>query len=121
VKHGSTYDETAVEELKEETGMEGIDLQQLGKLVLIGFSGSGDEICRGWTAVYIGRSTLGVEDMRPEAGEVDRFQAFALEDILDAISGEVPLKDAGGKPALFSNTFTSAISHFAEDLRGIGC
>jgi isopentenyldiphosphate isomerase len=120
VKHGSTYDETAVEELKEETGLSRINLQQLGKLVLVASSGTGHEICRGWTAVYAGRSTGDVSDMRPQAGEVDRFQAFALEEILNAISGEIPLRDAGGKPVLFSTTFTSAISRFAESLRWLG-
>lgn len=118
VKYGSTYNETAVEELKEETGLSGIDLQQLGRLLLVAFSGAGDEICRGWTAVYAGRSTVEISDMRPQAGEVNRFEAFPLEEILDAISGEFLLRDAKGKPVLFSTTFTSAISRFAENLRG---
>jgi isopentenyldiphosphate isomerase len=117
VKYGSTYHDTAVEELREETKLEGIRLRLLGKLVLVAFSGSGEEVCRGWTSVFAGRFLGEISELRPEAGEVERFQAFPLDDVLRAVFGEVALRDATGRPVLFSTTFAGLVTRYAEKLR----
>ena len=119
VKYGSTYDETAAEELWEEAGLRGVRLRQLGKRVLVGFSEDGREVCRGWTAVYAGRSPVDVAELRPQAGEVTRFQAFSLDDVAAALRGETVLRDNDGAPVLFSTTFASAMSTYAGDLRSV--
>ena len=119
VKYGSTYDETAAEELWEEAGLRGVPLHQLGKRVLVGFSEDGREVCRGWAAVYAGRCPVDVAELRPQAGEVARFQAFSLDDVLAALGGETVLRDEAGAPVLFSVTFASALATYAEDLRSV--
>ncbi len=119
VKYGSTYDETAAEELWEEAGLRGVRLRQLGKRVLVGFSEDGREVCRGWTAVYAGRCPVDVAELRPQAGEVTRFQAFSLDNVTAALRGEAALRDDAGAPVLFSTTFAAAMSTYAEDLRSV--
>src|SRR5215213_196631 len=119
VKYGSTYDETAAEELWEEAGLRGVPLRPLGRRVLVGFSDDGREVCRGWPAVYAGRCPVDVAELRPQAGEVTRFQAFSLDDVAAALRGEAALRDDDGAPVLFSTTFASAMSTYAEDLRSV--
>ena len=117
VQYGSTYDQTAAEELREETGLRDVPLRVLGKRVLAAVSEDGTEVCRGWTTVYAGRCPVDVAELRPQAGEVTRFQAFSIDDVVAAIRGEIALRDDGGVPVLFASTVASAMATYAEELR----
>lgn len=119
VQYGSTYDETAAEELWEEAGLRGVRLRQLGRRVLVGFSDDGREVCRGWTAVYAGRCPVDVAELRPQAGEVARFHAFSIRDVTAALRGESVLRDDAGAPVLFAPSFATAMATYAEDLRSV--